>query len=172
MKLMGVRIHCLNHFSEGHSMRIRPLYIFLFMSALVTPSFAADADDKLKQEIEKLGTSFAASFNNHDSAGIAALFASDAVLVNVAGMHPRADIAKVYDGQFKAGFDHFETVVQSVSPLGPDAALAFGTFHETGKSETGAPLNAMGVWTATDVREGGMWKIRMLTGVLKPPPPK
>jgi uncharacterized protein (TIGR02246 family) len=151
-------------------MRIRPLYIFLFMSTLVTPSFAAD--EKLKQEIEKLGASFATSFNNRDSAGIAALFASDAVFVNAAGMHPRADIAKVYDGQFKAGLDHFETVVQSVSPLGPDSALAFGTFHETGKSESGAPMDVMGVWTATDIREGGMWKIRMLTGILKPPPPK
>jgi uncharacterized protein (TIGR02246 family) len=153
-------------------MRIGPLYIFLFMSTLVTPTFAADGDEKLKQEIEKLGASFAASFNNHDSAGIAALFTSDAVFVNVGGIHPSADIAKVYDGQFKAGFDHFETVVQSVSPLGPDAALAVGTFHETGKSESGAPLDVTGMWTATDVREGDTWKVRMLTGVLKPPPPK
>jgi uncharacterized protein (TIGR02246 family) len=153
-------------------MRIRTPYVFLIVSILVTPSFAADADERLKQEVEKLGASFAANFNKHDSAGIAALFTSDGVFFNVSGMHASADIPKVYDGQFKAGFDHFETVVQSVWPLGTDAALAFGTFHETGKSESGAPLDVMGIWTATDVREGDTWKVRMLTGVLKPPPPK
>jgi hypothetical protein len=28
------------------------------------------------------------------------------------------------------------------------------------------------LWTATDVREGGSWKIRVLAAFLKAPPPK
>jgi Domain of unknown function (DUF4440) len=102
--------------------------------------------------------------------GIAALFASGGVLVNPSGTH--TDIAKVYDAAFKAGFNHHEVEVQSVSPLGADAALAIGTFHATGKSDSGAPLDVSSVWTATDVREGGVWKVRMLTGFPKPPPAK
>ncbi len=51
--------------------------------------------------------------------------------------------------------------------------LAVGEYHITGKNQSGAPLDATGIWTATDVREGGKWKIRLLTAIPKPPqPPK
>src|ERR1700730_17035511 len=81
-------------------------HAFLLITALVTPSFAADGDEKLKQELEKLAAAFNASYNKQDSAGIAALFASGGVLVNPGGVH--TDIAKFYDGVFKTGFNHNE----------------------------------------------------------------
>jgi ketosteroid isomerase-like protein len=61
-------------------------------------------DEKLKQELEKLVAAFTASYNKQDSAGLAAYFASGGVLVNPTGLH--ADIAKLYEGAFKAGFNH------------------------------------------------------------------
>lgn len=48
-------------------------------------------------------------------------------------------------------------------PLGADAAVAIGESHATGKNESGAPLDNAAICTATDVREGGMWKAKMLT---------
>jgi hypothetical protein len=36
----------------------------------------------------------------------------------------------------------------------------------------GEPINMTVLWTATDVQEGGQWKIRMLTALPKAPPPK
>ncbi len=149
---------------------MRMSYAFLLITALVTPSFAADGDEKLKQELEKLAAAFNASYNKQDSAGIAALFASGGVLVNPGGVH--TDIAKFYDGVFKTGFNHNEIEVQRAWPLGADTAIAIGEFHSTGKSESGAPLDNVGVWTATDVREGGTWKVRMLTAFPKPQPAK
>ena len=152
---------------------MRMSYALLLITALVTPSFAADSDEKLKQEIEKLAAAFAAGYDKQDSAGIAALFVSGAVLVNPSGVHTgAADIAKYYEGGFKTGFNHNEIQVRQVWPLGPDTVLAVGEFHATGKNESGAPLDSSGIWTATDVREGGTWKARMLTAFPKPPPAK
>jgi hypothetical protein len=54
---------------------------------MVAPSFAADTDEKLKQEVEKLAAAFEANYNKQDSAGIAALFVSGGVLVNPGGVH-------------------------------------------------------------------------------------
>lgn len=58
---------------------------FLLIAALVTPAPAAEGE----------------SHNKQDSAGLAAYFASGRVLVNPTGVH--ADIAKLYEGAFKAG---------------------------------------------------------------------
>jgi ketosteroid isomerase-like protein len=149
---------------------MRMSYAFLLITALVTPSFAADGDEKIKQEIEKLAAAFAAGYDKQDSAGIAALFVSGGVLINPGSVH--TDIAKYYEGGFKTGFNHNEITVNRVWPLGADTVLATGEFHATGKNESGAPLDNAGIWTATDVREGGTWKVKMLTAFPKPPPAK
>ncbi len=149
---------------------MRVCYVLpVLMIALSVPAIAADAD--LKQEIEKIGSTYAASFNKQDAAGIAALFAPGGVHVNPAGA--RSDIAQLYEGTFKAGFNHEEITVDQVWPLGPDTALAMGQYKITGKNQSGAPIEIGGLWTATDVRDGGTWKIRMLSAIPKPPqPPK
>jgi ketosteroid isomerase-like protein len=96
---------------------------------------------------------------------------SGGVLVNAAGM--QADIAKYYEGAFKAGFDHNEVTVDQAWPLGADTALVMGEYTISGKNQSGAAMESAGRWTAVDVREGGQWKIRMLTAFPKPPqPPK
>jgi ketosteroid isomerase-like protein len=147
-------------------------YVLCFlMAAFSVPAAAADADQNLKQEVEKIGSAYAESFNKQDGAGIAALFVNGGMHVNPAG--PRTDIAELYQGSFKAGFNHEEITVDQAWPLGTDAALAMGEYRITGKNQNAAPIEIGGIWTATYVREGGKLKIRMLSAIPKPPqPPK
>ncbi|OSI74977.1 DUF4440 domain-containing protein [Bradyrhizobium canariense] len=145
---------------------------YAFCSLIVafnTPALASDTNQNLKQEVEKIGAAYAESFNKHDSAGIAGLFATGGMHVNPAG--PRTDIAEFYEGAFKAGLDHEEITVDQVWPLGGDTLLAMGQYRITGKNQSGAPIETGGIWTSTDIREGGKWKIRMLSAMPKPPAP-
>jgi len=139
----------------------------LFLATLATPAVTVAGDENLKQEVEKVGAAYADSFNRQDGAGIAALYASGGIIVNATG--PHADIAETYAGIFKAGFNHNDITVGEVWPLGADTLLAVGEYHITGKNQSGVPLEVTGIWTATDVREGGKWKIRMLSAIPKPP---
>jgi uncharacterized protein (TIGR02246 family) len=144
------------------------VFRFIFLTSRVSlPAAAAD----LKQEVEKIGSAYAESFNKQDAAGIAALFATGGVHVNPAGS--RTDIAEFYQGAFKARFNHEDIAVDQAWPLGADTALALGEYRITGKNQSGEPIDVGGRWTSVDIREGGNWKIRMLTSFPKAPqPPK
>jgi uncharacterized protein (TIGR02246 family) len=157
------------YFSKGgYAMRIA--YMLCFFLALSIPAVAAETDQKLKQEMENAVAAYATTFNKLDPAGMAALYASDGVLVNTGGLH--TDLVKWYEGVFKAGINHLENTLDQFWPLGPDTALSMGEYRSTGKNQSGAAIENAGRWTAVDVREGGVWKIRMLTAFLKPPPPQ
>ena len=147
---------------------MRVPYALVLIATLATPATAVAADENLKQVVEKLAAAYADNIAKQNPAGIAALYAKDGVLVINTG--PQTDIAKAYEGTFKAGFNHDEIKVDTVSPLGTDALIATGEFRLTGKGESG-PLEINGLWTAIDVREGGTWKVRMLTAMPKAPPP-
>jgi len=119
----------------------------------------------IKQEIEKIGSVYTESFNRRDAAGIAALYASGGVHINPAG--PRTDIEALYQSIFKAGFDRQESNIDEAWPLGPDTALAIGQYRISGIDPSGTPIQRGGYWTATYVRVGGKWKIRMQTAIPK-----
>src|SRR6266478_5254029 len=87
----------------GHAMRMSFVLLFLLTTFSVSAA-AADADQNLKQEVEKVASAYAQSFNRQDGAGIAALYASGGMYVNPAG--PRTDIAQFSEEAFKAGFNH------------------------------------------------------------------
>jgi ketosteroid isomerase-like protein len=142
---------------------------FLCLSLVAFSTVAAKADQNIKQKVEQIAAAYADSFNKHDGAGIAAQFVNGGIHVNPAG--PRTDIAEFYQGAFKAGFDHEEITVDQAWPLGSDAAIAMGSYRLTGKNQSGAPLEAGGLWTATYVTDGGKLKIRLLSAMPKPPPP-
>jgi ketosteroid isomerase-like protein len=147
---------------------LRTFFSCLFVAACSVSAMAADGDPK--RQVEGIASEYAASFNRQDGAGIAALFATGGIHVNPAG--PRSDVAEYYQGAFKAGFDHEEITVDQAWPLGSDMALAIGGYRLTGKNQSGAPIETAGVWTATYVTEGGKLKIRLLSAMPKPPPPK
>jgi ketosteroid isomerase-like protein len=136
--------------------------------ALSAPAFADDAD--LKKQVEQGNSAFVKSFNSMDVAGLAAMYATGAIFVTAAG--PRTDLVQLFEGMFKTGFNHAEITVDQVWPLGSDAALGMGKYRFTGKSREGAPIEAAGLWTATYVREGGKWKIRMSSVMPQPPTPQ
>jgi ketosteroid isomerase-like protein len=128
---------------------------------------AVAADNRLKQELDEVSAAYGESFNRHDGAGIAALYARGGIHVNPAG--PRTDIAQLYEAAFKDGLNHADYTVNAVWALGADTAVAMGEYHITGKDQQGgAPIKLAGLWTATDVREGGKWKIQMMTAIPEP----
>jgi hypothetical protein len=90
---------------------------------------------------------------SNDAAGLAALFATNAIVVNPLG--PQTDMVRFADGLFKAGFNHVEANVDQVWTLGPDTAIGMGQARYTGKNQSGAPIEALNFWTATYVQEGG-----------------
>ena len=146
---------------------MRILYgLFFLLAALSAPATASD----LKQEVEKIAATYAEGFDKQNAAGIAALYATGGMHVNPTG--PTTDVAKRYEGVFKAGFNHLNVKVDEVSPLGADMALGLGEYHITGKSQSGEALDVTGRWTAVYVLEGGTRKIQMLTALPKAPPPK
>lgn len=138
------------------------------IAALSASAFADDAD--LKKQLEQRNAVLMASFNSMDVAGLAAMYATGAIIVGPAGA--RTDIAQYFEGNFKAGLSRAEATVDQAWPLGSDTALAMGKYRVTGKSRDGAPIDVAGLWTATYVREGGKWKIRMSSIIPQEPSPQ
>jgi uncharacterized protein (TIGR02246 family) len=154
----------------GRALRTTVAIILATSTIFLSPASAPAADTTIKQEVEKLASAYAESFNKQDAAGVAALFAKGGVMVNPSG--PHTDVEQYVQGAFKSGIDHIEITVNQVWPLGTEAALATGESRQTGKNQSGAPIEVVSLWTATDVRGDGHWKIQMLTGLPKAPPPK
>ena len=96
-----------------------------------------------RKQVEQINSTYVESFNKQDAAGIAALFATGGIFVNQFG--PRTDIAQVVEGTFKAGFNHMESKVDQVWPLGSDTALGMGQVRFTGKNQSGASIEFRGL---------------------------
>ena len=138
------------------------------IAALSAAAFADDADPK--KQLEQRNSALMESFNSMDVAGLAAMYVTGAIIVGPAGA--RTDIAQYFEGNFKVGLNRVETTVDQVWPLGSDTALGMGKYRVTGKSRDGAPIEVSGLWTATYVREGGKWKIRMWSVIPQEPSPQ
>jgi ketosteroid isomerase-like protein len=143
------------------------LLCFATIVPFSSPAFADDTD--FKKQLEQMNSAYMESFNKQDVAGVAALYATGGIFVNPAGA--QTDIAKLYEGTFKAGLNHAETTVDQIWTLGSDTALGMGRYRLTGKNQSGAPIEFAGLWTATFVREGGKWKVRMVSDIPQSPPP-
>src|SRR6516165_10958094 len=139
--------------------------------ALTTSVSAQGVDQNTRQQIEQLVTTYRANWNKQDAAGIAGLYTKDAVLVSQAPKvvkNGQQEIARQYETIFKT-LPHNDAATVEVSPLGNDALFSVGEYHLSGQNQSG-PLKVDGHWTAVYVRDGGAWKIRLLTAVPDPPP--
>jgi ketosteroid isomerase-like protein len=133
-----------------------------FAALMVTvPAIAQQSD--VRPDLERISTSFVDNYDRQNASGIAGLFARDGLLVNVSGEHPQAELESFYNDQFKAGFTHLESHVDQASLIAPDVAIGVGQFSLSGKKPDGTPLQTSGRWTATYMREGGTFKVRILT---------
>src|SRR3954453_20555866 len=124
----------------------------------VLPASAQQADKNLRQHIERLSTAYVEFYNNRDAAGLAALFTEDAVFVSPA--NPRAPAVKsaavleqYYQAALKLGLHHDGSSVDSVSPLGSDAAIVTGEYHYSSQGPNG-PIKFDGIYTALSIRDG------------------
>ena len=118
-----------------------------------------------RRQIEQLAATFSERYNKQDAGAIASMFTKDAVRVtsggSAASVGPQA-IEETFKTQFKSGFRHIDLAIDQVSPFGTDAAITVGAYQITGQGQ-GGPLKVDGRWTEVEVREGGVWKIRLST---------
>ena len=145
---------------------IRSLSLVLIALSILSPAFA-QTDQNLRADVERISAAHAENFNKQNAAGIAALYAKGATLVNAAGV--QTSIEENFQNAFKTGFNHQEVTVGEVASIAPDIALGIGEYANSGQGQSG-PLQVRGRWTAVYIREGGVWKIRQLTAVPIPPP--
>jgi uncharacterized protein (TIGR02246 family) len=125
----------------------------------------------LRQEIQSFGFKYMDSLEKQDAAAVAGLYTKDGILVSstAVALGPQA-IEQFYQNEFKMGPLRRQSTLDEISPLGSDAVIARGEFHVTGQGRNSG-TNADGHWAAVYVREGGTWKIRLLTMVRNAPPP-
>src|SRR5215472_15518045 len=70
---------------------------------LTTPAAAQGVDQNTKQQIEQIIAAYHDAWNNHNAAGVAALYTKDGILVMQASQvvkHGQQDIEKNYEGAF------------------------------------------------------------------------
>lgn len=120
---------------------------------------ASTAD--IRKLLERTNADYMAAFNSQNAAGVAAQYATGAIVVNSTG--PKTDIPAHIEGVFKTGIRRVEVTLDQAWPLGTGTALGMGKFRSAGKDQSGAAIGVKGFWTATYVQEGGKWKIRMLS---------
>jgi uncharacterized protein (TIGR02246 family) len=153
---------------------MRPILIIGAFAALslTTPASAQGADQNTRQQIERIVATYVENFNKQDAAGISNLYTKDGVLVTrfekAVKVGPQ-EIEQSTQDLFKMGYNHDQARLDQVSPVGTDAAISVGEYQFTGKGESG-PTKIDGHWTAVYVREGGAWRILLLTAFSNPPP--
>ena len=137
----------------------------------ITSASAQQVDQDHRQQIERIAAAYVENWNKHDAAGIAALYTKDGVLVTATGVVRTGpqEIEQAYQSAIKTFPRHNGQTIEQISPLGNDADMRIGEFHLSGQGDNG-PTKLDGRYTAVDVREGGTWKIRLLTAVPIPPP--
>lgn len=143
--------------------------------SLALPASAKSVSQQTQTEINELVTAYEAQFNEHDVAGVAALFTADAMLVSstapslgvVVGNGQQA-LTQYLDAQFQKGA-HLDSFTEGqVEEARHNVVLAIGQWHATGNSP-GGHYDLTGHWTAVVVRLGHHWRIRMLTAFPSPP---
>ena len=139
--------------------------------AFVSPLWAQAIDPSLRDTAERLSAIWSDSFSKQNAVPIGEVFTQDAVSLSPtpggAVKSGREAIVRSYEGFFKAGANHVEVNFSQLTPLGSDVAIGWGDYHVTGQGQNG-PLKVDGDWSATYVRDGGTWRIRLLNAIPRP----
>jgi ketosteroid isomerase-like protein len=125
-------------------------------------AFNFSGDVKALGEFNTLGMKEDAAFNKSDAGALAALFTEDAVLVAPDGIfYGRQAIEKRYADTFhRWPITTFSSQRYQLNAI-DNAVWTVGGWWSTLQSET-VPKFEGGYWSAIYVREGDVWKIRML----------
>jgi uncharacterized protein (TIGR02246 family) len=150
-------------------------YWVVSVALVILPAGSSSAQQShldARSQIEQMTATFTGHYNKQDAAALASMFTKDALRVSsdetTVSAGPQA-IEGSFNTQFKNGFTRIELMVGQVSPLGLDTAVTIGKYHLTGQGRSG-PLEVDGHWSEVEVREGGVWKIRLLTFTPKTEP--
>ena len=136
-------------------------------------------DPQLRQELLALAKKFEDAWNNNDATAVAALFTDDAVLIEDTGpVYGRQAIEKHYkDAMQNLHFSNNHTMYNDPNSNSPHAIGTDGNemwengeWTMTWQVKGGEPVHGKGYHASIAVRDGGVWKKRMLV-VLKSPPP-
>ena len=133
------------------------------------------ADPQISGQINALIKKYAEGVNNNDAAAVAALCTEEAVFVTPEGqVYGRQDIEEWLTDAFQRLPKDFSNPPDQRSPhmIGTtgDAVWSTGNWGEALQGPNGDLIQVNGYWAAIFVREGGDWKLRMLTWNVTPPP--
>lgn len=146
--------------------------LMLAFAMFIGMTMAVRADDAAaKKDVDQIVVAYMAAYNKHDPAGVAKLFAKEYVYVVPAGP---VQVDKYLEAAFKAIPDaKLDAKADKAWMVTPDVLAAQGTANVKGKNTTtNMDVNADNFWTAIYIKEDGVWKAKMLTVALKPPPAK
>jgi uncharacterized protein (TIGR02246 family) len=128
------------------------------------------------QKILAIAKAYDKGEDNHDPAAIAALFTDDAVFVTDRGpVNGRQAIEKWYTDLYqgwhpKNHMTKFDGNAPQLIGTAGNELWATGEWSETGQGKTGEPIPIGGYWSVIYVREGDVWKIRVLAWNQTPAP--
>ena len=130
--------------------------ILLGVLASLTLAGAAIADDKA--DIQALNDRFSAAANRGDAAGMAALYAPDAVMLPPDNSVVAGAAIGPYLGSFEKGVANLKLVTSDAVRLSPDYIREVGvaSFDTLGDK----PVNMKGAYVVVWKRVGGAWKRR------------
>ena len=138
-------------------------------------------DPQLREALLALAKKFEDAWNNNDATALAALYTDDAVLIEASGpIYGREAIEKHYKDVMQNV--HFSDNHATYNDPNSNSPHAIGDGNEiwengewtmTWQAKGGEPVHAKGYHASIAVRDGGVWKKRMVIANTTPaqPPP-
>jgi ketosteroid isomerase-like protein len=135
---------------------------FVLVVGLVLSAAAQQSDQDARSAAEAILKAYNKGLLERDAAALAALYTEDAVIFSSNGpISGRPAIEK----SLAAAFGRYRpdpSKLDRAVALGNDVMVRGGSWSGSYPGENGeAPVLLKGYWTATDVRDGPTWKIRM-----------
>jgi uncharacterized protein (TIGR02246 family) len=113
----------------------------------------ASVDQNTRQQIEQIVAEYRDAWNNHNAAGIAALYAKDGINVTPAPQmvvkNGQQEIQENYQQAFATFRHHDSATVNQIIPLEVDSVISIGQSHLIDSSDN----KIDGHWTAVFVPE-------------------
>jgi ketosteroid isomerase-like protein len=153
----------------------------LLAAALVTPLamwagqqvHAAEVTQQdLMQAAETLGKGYDDNYNSKNAAGMAALYASDGVLVSATAVTSGTDNLKTYyQSRFDAGAGNHLTKITEVHVQG-NGGFGVGQVSATVPTPDGGRRDIKGNLVTVYQHGADGWHLRLVIAAIAPPPPK
>jgi ketosteroid isomerase-like protein len=134
------------------------------------------ADPQISEQVNALSKKYDEAINNNDAVAVAALYTEDAVFVTDVGLrYGREAVEKWYKDTLQYHPKNHASKPDQNSPhiIGSDGneVWSSGEWAQIIPVQDGDPIEMKGYWGAVIVREGDVWKFRMLTWNITPAPP-